>query len=232
MDWRGAAKGESAIAAPAIPLRARLAEIRANTRALVSPEHSAPIERAVAELQRSGIAQSALATGMHAPTFELPDQNGKIVHSVDLLASGPLIVIFYRGRWCPYCVATLEMWQQLLPRVEAAGARLVAISPQKPQHTFFTADQHQLRFPVLSDAGNQVARQFGLVYRLPDYLEHHYRRVFINLPNSNADQSWELPIPATYVISRDGFIRFALADADFTQRAEPEDVLAELNGNS
>ena len=228
MDFRGAAKGGSAPPDIAVPLRFRLAEIRANTRALLSPEHLAPVDRAIAELQQSGIAQRALAVGAAAPAFELPDQNGKVIRSAELLQSGPLIVTFYRGRWCPYCVATLEMWQQFLPRVEAAGAHLVAISPQKPQHTFFTADQHHLRFPVLSDAGNLMARQFGLIYRLPDYLEQHYRRVFINLPNSNGDQSWELPIPATYVMGRDGVIKYVFANADFTVRAEPEGVLAAL----
>src|SRR5437588_53352 len=216
MDFRGTAKGGSAVPALEVSLRRRLAEIRANTRALVSPEHSAPVERAIAELQQSGIADRILPAGAAAPAFELPDQSVKTVRSVELLRSGPLIVIFYRGRWCPYCVATLEMWQQLLPRVQSASAQLVAISPQKQQHSFFTADQHQLRYPVLSDAGNQVARQFGLVYRLPDYLEQHYRRVFINLPNSNGDQSWELPMPATYIIGREGIVRFAFADPDFT----------------
>src|SRR5215471_10580275 len=122
MDWRGAAKGGSAMPDVAIPLRLRLAEIRHNTRALLSPEHLAPVDRAVAELQQSGIASRILPIGAAAPGFELPDQNGRIVHSAELLQSGPLIVIFYRGRWCPYCVATLEMWQRFLPRVEA-GAR-------------------------------------------------------------------------------------------------------------
>jgi len=228
VDWRGAAKGESQAADVDIPLRQRLAEIRENTRALVSPEHSAPVERAVAELHQSGITARILPVGAIAPQCELPDQNGKLIRSAELVAAGPIIINFYRGRWCPYCVATLEMWQQLLPRVQAAGASIVAISPQKPQHTFFTADQHRLRYPVLSDAGNQIARKFGLAYRVPDYLEQHYRRVFINLPNSNGDQSWELPIPATYVIGRDSKVRYAFADADFTVRAEPQEVLASL----
>jgi peroxiredoxin len=225
MDWRGAAKGAPEIAAPDVPLRRRLAEIRDNTRALLSPENLAPVDRSIVELKQSGISERILAVGATAPQFELPDQNGEIVRSADLLARGPLIAIFYRGRWCPYCIATLEMWQQMLPRVATAGATVVAISPQKPQHTFFTADQHQLRYPVLSDAGNQVARLFGLVYRLPDYLKQHYRRVFINLPNSNGDQSWELPLPAAYVIAPRGGVKYAFADADFTVRAEPEDVL-------
>src|SRR5229473_6081046 len=101
MEWRGAAKGGSGIAVPDVPLHQRLAEIRANTRALISPEHLAPAERAVEELKLSGIADRVLQAGATAPRFELPDQDGKLIRSADLLAQGPLIVIFYRGRWCP-----------------------------------------------------------------------------------------------------------------------------------
>jgi peroxiredoxin len=138
--------------------------------------------------------------------------------------------VFYRGRWCPYDVTTLETWNQWLPQIEAEGANIVAISPQKPQHTFFTADQHKLQFPILSDSGNAVARQFGLVYRLPNYLEQHYRRVFINLPNSNGDQSWELPLPAAYVLGQDGRALYAHASADFRLRAEPHETISTLKG--
>ena len=228
MDWRGAAKGESAVPSVELSLRQRLREIREQSRTLIGPERMAPVDRAIAELEQSGLADRTLAVGAKAPEFALPDQNGNLVSSVELLARGPLIVNFYRGRWCPYCVATLEMWQQMLPGVREAGASMVAISPQKPQHTFFTSDQHKLTYPVLSDLGNAVARPFGLAYRLPDYLQQHYRRVFINLPNSNADQSWELPLPASYVVGSDGVVRYAKAFADFTQRPEPEEVLAAI----
>jgi peroxiredoxin len=226
VDWRGAAKGPSVAPAPGATLHQQLLDIRADVHALVPPEKMVPVTRAIDELQASGIAHRILPVGAKAPSFELPDQGGKIVRSDDLLTRGPLVINFYRGRWCPYCVAELEEWQRQLPRVEAAGVSLVAISPQKQQHTYFTADQHQLRYPVLSDAHNDVARKFGLVYRLPDYLEAHYRRIFVNLPNSNGDQSWELPLPATYVIHREGIVRYCFADADFTRRAEPSEVIA------
>jgi peroxiredoxin len=228
MDWRGAAKGESTVPAVEVSLRERLREIHERSRALIGAERMAPVDRAIAELEQSGLVDRILPVGAKAPEFALPDQNGKLISSAELRATGTRIINFYRGRWCPYCVATLEIWQQLLPRVREAGASLVAISPQKPQHTFFTADQHKLTYPVLSDAGNAVARQFGLVYRLPDYLQQHYSRVFINLPNSNGDQSWELPLPATYVVGQNGVVLYAKASADFTQRPEPEEVLAAI----
>lgn len=228
MEWRGAAKGGTDVAGTDVPLHVRLSKIRQDVETLLPPERMAPVERAIGELEASGIARQIMSLGAVAPEFELPDHSGKVVRAAELLAEGPLVVVFYRGRWCPYCVTTLETWNQWLPQIKAAGARLVAISPQKPQHTYFTADQHKLAFPVLSDPGNSVARKFGLVYRLPDYLEQHYRRIFINLPNSNGDQTWELPLSATYVIGQDGRVLYAHASADFRVRAEPADVLAAI----
>lgn len=228
MDWRGAAKGGTEVAGIDVTLGHRLAEIRQNVEALLPADRMVPVERAIAELAASGIESRILPVGALAPDFELPDQAGKPVRSADLITNGPLIIVFYRGRWCPYCVTTLETWNQWLPQIQAKGAGLVAISPQKPQHSFFTADQHKLAFAVVSDSGNAVARKFGLVYRLPEYLEQHYRRIFINLPNSNGDQSWELPLAVTYLIGQDGRVLFAHVSADFRLRAEPAEVLAAI----
>jgi peroxiredoxin len=116
----------------------------------------------------------------------------------------------------------------LLPRIEQAGASLVAVSPQTVQQSFFMADQHKLRVPLLSDAGNQVARQFGLVYRVPDDQQAIYRRAFVNLPFANGYNSWELPIPATFIIDHDGMILYASGDEDYTQRPEPQEILRQL----
>jgi peroxiredoxin len=117
----------------------------------------------------------------------------------------------------------------ILPQIEKAGASLVAISPQTVQQSFFMADQHKLRFPLLSDAGNRVARQFGLVYRVPDYQQVIYRRVFINLPFANGDDRWELPIPATYILERGGKVLYGSADPDYTTRPEPSEILEKLS---
>ena len=226
MKWRGS---NPEVQAPAyVTLRARLEEIQANTRLYVPAETLAVTQRAIEELRQSWIAERVLPVGAKAPEFELADGNGKAFRSADLLARGRLVISFYRGRWCPYCVAELESLQAVLPQIQAAGASLVAISPQTPKHSGFTADQHELRFPVLSDPGNWVARQFGLAYRLPQELEQLYRAIFINLPNSNGDQSWELPLPATYILERDGAVCYVFADADHMRRAEPAEVLERL----
>ncbi|MGH9580016.1 MAG: peroxiredoxin-like family protein [Terriglobales bacterium] len=225
MRWRGANPEYEKLEGS---LQQQLDQLRARARPLLPPSTTAAQDRAIEELRQSGILQHILPVGAPAPSFELQDGNGAIFRSVDLLARGRLVICFFRGRWCPYCITELEAWQRARPEVEAAGASLVAISPQTQRQTSFLMGQHGLGFPVLSDASNRVARAFRLVYELPDYLREIYQRSFINLPNSNGDSSWELPLPATYVLERDGTVLFASADADYTRRAEPAQVLEVL----
>ena len=161
--------------------------------------------------------------------FELQDHNGKIVSSEDLLAKGRLVVCFIRGRWCPFCVGQMEAMNLILPQIEEAGAAMVAISPQTVKQSFFMRDQHKLRFPLLSDASNKVAQQFGLTYRVPAAQESVYKRAFVNLPFTNGDESWELPIPATYILDGDGTVLYASANEDYTERPEPLAIVARLN---
>ena len=184
--------------------------------------------RTVAALNAQGLAAKSLAVGARAPEFSLPDHNGKIVSSAELLSHGRLVVCFFRGRWDPFCCGQMEAMNRVLPAIEEAGASLVAISPQTIKQSFFMADQHRLGFPLLSDAGNQVARQFGLVYRVPSEQESIYRRAFINLPLANGDESWELPIPAAYVAERDGTVLFAYANEDYSERPEPGEIVERL----
>lgn len=219
MKWRGLSTEQDG-ARPGVPLAQRLMEIKAGIAQYVRPENQAINERAIAELEASGIAQRILPVGAKAPEFTLPDQNGKMTSSAELLSHGKLIIDFYRGRWCPFCVTELETYRDMYEEIRASGTSLVAISPQTVKHSAFTADQHKLRFPVLSDAGNKVARQFGLVYRVTAYQEQLFRSVFINLPLTNGDESWELPLPATYVLGQNGTILFAQAFANYTQRPE------------
>jgi peroxiredoxin len=122
----------------------------------------------------------------------------------------------------------MEAMNLIVPQIKEMGASLVAISPQTVQQSFFMSDQHKLRFPLLSDAGNNIARGFGLAYEVPEYQQSLYKRVFVNLPLANGDQSWQLPIPATYILDRDGTIVFASANADYTERPEPADILKKL----
>ena len=149
----------------------RLYEIFAERRELIARYVPADIKaihaRVVDELKQSGAAEKALHQGDLAPDFELHDQNGKAVRSADLLVGGPLVICFIRGRWCPFCVGQLEAMNAIVPELQKLGASLLAISPQTVHQSFLMADQHKLVFPLLSDADNRVAREFGLVYRVP-----------------------------------------------------------------
>ena len=209
-------------------LQDQLDEITATTRTLVQPERLAVNDRAVEELFATGIEQHILPAGAKAPDFALPDSSGRLVRSSDLLALGPLIINFFRGRWCPYCVTEFEAWRDLYPVVRERKALLVAISPQTIRQSDFTRDQHSIPFPMLFDEGCHVGEQFGLTYTIPPFHQQHYRSVLVNLPFVNGDRSWRLILPATYVIGRDGTVFFAEAHADFRVRPEPEEVLRHL----
>jgi peroxiredoxin len=209
-------------------LQDQLDQITVNTRSLVQPERLAIGERAVEELFASGIEQRILPVGAAAPEFALPDFSGRTVRSGDLLALGPLVVNFFRGRWCPYCVTELEAWRDLYPALRERGALVVGISPQTQRQSDFTASQHAIPFPLLSDAGCAVAEKFGLVWTLPDYLQRYYLSILVNIPFINGESSWKLPLPATFVIGQDGKVLYAEAHADFRVRPEPEDVIRVL----
>lgn len=207
------------------PLREILTERKELITKYVPAETQAVHGRAVAELKQQHLSENILPVGSKIPKFQIPDHDGKSVSSSDLLAKDRLILCFIRGRWCPFCVAQMEAMNLVLPEIDQAGARLVAISPQIVQQSFFMRDQHKLRFPLLSDAGNKVARQFGLTYRVPEEQESVYRKAFVNLPFVNGDGSWELPIPATYIVDRGGTVLYASANEDYTERPEPGDIV-------
>lgn len=209
-------------------LREILAERKALIAKYVPAETQAVHAQAGADLKARNLAANVLPVGAKAPPFSLPDHDGKVISSSDLLSRGKLVLCVIRGRWCPFCVGQMEAMNLALPFIEEAGASLVAVSPQTVKQSYFMHDQHKLRFPLLSDAGNNVARQFGLTYRVPPPQEAVYRRAFVNLPFTNGDESWELPIPATFVIDRDGTILYASANEDYTERPEPIAIVSAL----
>jgi peroxiredoxin len=230
MKWRSLQESDEGT--DARPLREIFAERKELIAKYVPAATQAIHAQAVAELKQRNLAANILPVGAKAPSFELPDHDGKPVSSADLLAKGPLVLCFIRGRWCPFCVGQMEAMNLILPEIEQAGAALAAISPQTVRQSFFMRDQHKLRFRLLSDAGNKVARQFGLTYRVPPAQESVYRRAFVNLPFTNGDESWELPIPATYILDRDGTILYASANADYTERPEPTEIMDFLHLSS
>lgn len=226
MKWRSLQEADES--ADLRSLRDIFAERKELIAKYVPAETQAIHAQAIAELKALQRAANALPVEAMAPAFDLPDHDGKIVSSSDLFAKGRLIVCFIRGRWCPFCVGQMEAMNLVLPQIAQAGASLVAISPQTVKQSYFMHDQHKLRFPLLADTGNKVARAFGLTYRVPEAQEAIYRRAFVNLPLANGDDSWELPIPATYILERDGTVLFASANEDYTERPEPAEILQTL----
>jgi peroxiredoxin len=211
-----------------ISLQDQLDEITANTRQLVQADRLAVGERAIAELFESGIEDRILPVGAVAPEFALNDATGRLVRSEDMLALGPLVIKYFRGRWCPYCMTELEAWRNLYGQIREHDALMVAIGPQTERQSDFMAGHHGLPFPILADPGNTLAEQFGLVHTVPEYLRDYYLSIMVNIPFVNGEKSWRLPLPATYVIGKDRKVLFAEAHADFRVRPEPEEALAAL----
>jgi peroxiredoxin len=186
------------------------------------------MHRATAELMSSGAALRAKKVGDKAPPFQLRESDGRLVDSADLLKKGPVVVTFYRGVWCPYCNMELQALEAARPQFEKLGASLVAISPQSLANSRKSVRQNNLGFPILADAKGEVAAAFGLRYALPDYLVQLYKTRKNDLPAFNDDPSWTLPMPARYVIDRDGTIVYAEVNPDYTHRPEPEELLPAL----
>ncbi|MGC2822138.1 MAG: peroxiredoxin-like family protein [Candidatus Sulfotelmatobacter sp.] len=230
MKWRSLE--ESSPETDIRPLREIFAERKELISKYVPAETQAIHARAVAELKQKRLAANILRVGAEIPEFQLQDHNGSHVTSTDLFSKARLVLCFIRGRWCPFCVAQMEAMNLILSKIDQAGATLAAISPQTVQQSFFMRDQHKLRFPLLSDPGNKVAKQFGLTYRVPDEQKAIYQRAFVNLPFVNGDDSWQLPIPATYIIDRDSTMLYASANEDYTERPEPEEIVRFLTNSS
>lgn len=209
-------------------LAQQLADFKAAFKQRVTPERVATMEGATADLKASGIEQRALQVGAAAPRLTLPNALGAPVALESLWQRGPLVLVFYRGGWCPYCNLELRAWQSELATLEHLGASLVAVSPQTPDQSLSTAEKNELAFTVLSDSQLQAAEAFGVAFTLSPELVELYSRAGIDLPMINGNGRWVLQLPATYVIGRDGRIYFAHVEADYRERAEPADVLASV----
>lgn len=187
------------------------------------------MNRAGRDLAASGQAERALAAGAAAPRFSLPSATGRTVTLDGLLAAGPVVLAFYRGAWCPYCNLTLRALQQHSAEFTAHGGQLAAVSPQIPDESLSLQEKHALDFELLSDVGSHTAQRYGLAFDIPEDLAAVYQSRGYELQRVNGGHSRTLPIPATYVIDREGIIRWAFTNADYTVRAEPADIIAALD---
>jgi len=183
---------------------------------------------ATEDLIAAGIANNSLKTGGVIPEIVLPNQNNETINLSEKLNDTMVVLNFYRGGWCPYCNLELNALQKLVPEFENSGAKLIAISPEVPDHSLTTQEKNDLSFEILYDEANQIAKKFGLVFTLPNQIQSIYDTFGIDVAGHNGDDSFELPMPATYIINTNGEIVYHFVDADYTKRAEPADVLAAL----
>ncbi len=190
------------------------------------------MSQAMDEMLASGVVEAALGVGDSVPDFALPNAKGESVRFSELLANGPVVLSFYRGGWCPYCNLELRALQEKLPEIQDLGATLLAISPEQPDNSLSTAEKNSVSFDILSDDGNKVARQFGLVFELPAVLRPLYENFGIDLPASNGDESFTLPVPATYVVGPNRVVLECYVDMDYSTRMDPEAVLTALQAKA
>ena len=159
--------------------------------------------------------------------FTFPNASGKSVNLYELLEQGPVVLTWYRGGWCPYCNLALRALQACLPNINEYGASLVALTPELPDKSLTTKEKHSLDFEVLTDRGNEVARDYGLVFRVSPEVMFYYNQGF-DMGEFNGNSSDELPLAASYIIDSQGVVQYAYLDADYRNRAEPEELLARL----
>ena len=210
-------------------LQATLDTIKVELKAHLSAELATIADRTMKALIASGQAARALKVGDRAPSFNLPDQSGLMVSSAALLETGPVVVSFYRGVWCPFCNAELKALQEALDSIEARGASLVAISQQTLSNNGKSRRENKVTFPLLRDNRGEIGAAFGLRWVLPEDMRDLHRKLGGPLPVFNGEDSWTLPMPARYVIDRDGVLAYAEVNPDYTQRPEPSDLLPVLD---
>ncbi len=227
-DVLSAEQQQQAAMATNIPLQQKLDEVTTMGKSLMPTELLAQLFSPIQELITSGAAERTLKEGAQAPDFTLPDALGHTATLSHLLQQGPVVIVFYRGAWCPYCNLQLHAYQQALPQIQALGASLLAISPQTPDQSLSLAEKQALTFAVLSDVGNKVAREYGLIFTIDEAVRAAYQQAGANLPAYNGDTSWELPMPGIFLVDQSGSVRFAFVDPNYTRRLDPSIIIERL----
>lgn len=207
-----------------IPLQKALDEKKSNFELNADEDKKKDYAAGIQAIVDAGVLEKAMNEGDKAPNFTLKNAKGESVALYDELKNGPVVLIWYRGGWCPYCNLTLKRLQDELPNFKKYDASLLALTPELPDSSLSTVEKNALSFQVLSDIGNEVAKEYGVVFELTDAVAKRYQEGF-NLYGYNGDKSNTLPLAATYVINKDGKIVYAFLDADYRNRAEPKEIL-------
>jgi peroxiredoxin len=209
-----------------MPLREDLSKLRAKD--LSDSRINAAYQAVIGQLTGAESANQALRVGDTMPPFVLPNAEGRLVVSDQLLGRGALVITFFRGNWCPYCRLTLRALETALARIHAAGGRLVALTPDTGTHLAKTKHHFNLAYEILSDVDGAVGLQFGVLFRAPEAYRELLTGLGVDLAESHGNDSWFIPMPASFVVDHKGIVRYAFVNADFTLRADPEEIIKAL----
>ncbi|WP_051621077.1 peroxiredoxin family protein [Paenibacillus sp. UNC451MF] len=209
-------------------VKEQLEQAKAGFIAKVPAEAQEKIFLHIKEQQQSGIV-FGLREGDKAPNFTLTNPFGEQVTLYDEVAKSPVVLAFYRGSWCPFCNIQLRAYQQCLLEIQKQGGQLIAISPQSPDNSLTQKEKEQLTFQVLSDPDGRVADSYKLLFELPDYLQNTFKNTLrLELTEFNKTERWVLPVPATYIIDKEGIVRHVYVTPDFMVRMEPQEIIDQL----
>lgn len=192
----------------------------------VSPEVKAEFERATRELKASGIEKKALGKDIKVPIFNVGDKTIR-----QYFKQKPLIIKFYRGHWCPYCIRELKEYQANLDELEKYG-NIIALVPDLEKEIKKTRRDHGIKFPIFRDEEQRIASLFGLVFKVDEKVLKLYGNFGIDLEKSQGSSKGVLPMPGTYIVDSNGMITYAFVDADYTKRAPVSEVLAALKATA
>jgi peroxiredoxin len=213
-----------------LTIREQSAELKAAAAERLPSEVLAVFDRSIADFLDQGVPTDSIKAGDVLEPFSLADATGTPVSLHEIVESGPAVIVFYRGGWCPYCNLALRTYQQeLLPQLGAFGARLVAISPQSPDESLSTAEKAALDFTVLSDPASRLADRIGIAFEQADDVLDAQRKLGLDLSKVNAEGAVRLPRPTVLVIDQDRTVRFVDVQPDYTSRTEVSDIIGALS---
>lgn len=213
-----------------LTIREQSDQLKAAAAEQLPPEVVAVFDQSIQDFLEAGVPTESIKVGDLLEPFILDDATGTPVSLDQIVETGPAVIVFYRGGWCPYCNLTLRAYQHgLLPQLETFGARLVAISPQTPDQSLSTAEKDGLEFTVLSDPGSRLAQQIGIAFQQADEVLAAQRQLGLDLAQVNAEGATHLPRPTVLIVDQHRRVRFVDVQPDYTARTEVADIVAALN---
>lgn len=184
--------------------------------------------KSIEDLKTKRIEENSIQIGEQIPEFSLPNALGAIINSEEVFKNGKVILVFYRGSWCPYCNLELKFLQDNLSKIKDQGARLIAVSPQSPDHSLSMTEKNNLGFEVLTDIDNRFAKKLGITFQLQDFVLTYYKSLGIELSDFNKNSDNTLPVPAVFIVDENKVITYKFLDVNYMNRVDVEELIEAL----